>query len=99
MCTTCIKSLWENDVQKITQRFVKFNISFQYQFGFSAHYSTYLALIALMDKLIKPLDNGELVLGVFLDLSKAFDTVNHAILRQKRNHNGIRGCALKWLES
>ena len=52
-----------------------------------------------MDKLTKALDNGELVLGVFLDFSKAFDTVNHVILLQKLNHYGIRGCALKWLES
>ena len=48
-----------------------------------------------MDKFTKAFDNGELVLGVFLDFSKALDTVNHDILL----HYGIRGCALKWLES
>ena len=52
-----------------------------------------------MDKLTKVLDNRELVLGVFRNFSKAFDTVNHAILLQKLNHYGIRGCSLKWLES
>ena len=51
-----------------------------------------------MDKLTKALDNGELVLCVFFEFSKAFDTVNHAIFFQKLNHYGIRGCALKWLE-
>ena len=52
-----------------------------------------------MHKFTKALDNGELVLGIFLDFSKAFDTAYHAILLQKLNHYGIRGCALKWLES
>ena len=52
-----------------------------------------------MDKLTKAFDNRELVLGVFRNFSKAFDTVNHAILLQKLNHYGIRGCSLKWLES
>ena len=36
-----------------------------------------------MDTLIKSLDNGDYVIGVFLDFSKAFDTVDHAILLQK----------------
>ena len=52
-----------------------------------------------MDKLTKALGNGELILGVRLDFSKALDTVNHAFLLQKLKHYGIRGCALKWLES
>ena len=36
---------------------------------------------------------------IFLDFAKAFDTVNHNILINKLNHYGIRGNALKWLES
>ena len=53
----------------------------------------------LMDKLIKALENGEFVIGVYLDFSKAFDTVNHKIMLQKLNHYGIRGNALDWFES
>ena len=41
-----IKSLWENDVQKITQLLEKFNVLFEYQFSFRKHYSTYLALFS-----------------------------------------------------
>ena len=74
-------------------------ILYKYQFGFRKLHSTYMALMILMDKLIKALENGEFVIGVYLDFSKAFDTVNHKIMLQKLNHYGIRGNALDWFES
>ena len=52
-----------------------------------------------MDKLISSLERKEFVIGIFLDFSKAFDTVDHAILLQKLCHYGIRGNALKWFTS
>ena len=52
-----------------------------------------------MDKLIKALDDGDFVIGVFLDLSTAFDTVDHDILSSKLFHYGIRGVALNWFQS
>ena len=55
-------------------------ILFSYQFGFRKSHSTYMALMVLMDKLNKALDDGNMVIGVFLDFSKAFDTVDHDIL-------------------
>jgi len=55
-----------------------------------------LALIDLHDKISSALDNGELAVGVFLDLSKAFD---HSILFDKLEHCGIRGLSLKWVKS
>ena len=58
-----------------------------------------MALMLLVDDLIKSLENGEYVLGVFLDFSKAFDAVNHAILLYKLHHYGIRGPALTWFQS
>ena len=69
------------------------------QFGFRKSYSTYMALMTLMDRLITSLVNDEHVIGMFLDFSKAFDTVDHAILLKKMYHYGIRGNALKWFES
>jgi hypothetical protein len=45
------------------------------------------------------IDHNEATAGVFLDLSKAFDTSNHEILFSKLKHYGIRGLALKWIKS
>ena len=77
----------------------KYKILYKYQFGFRKDHSTYLALMCLMDKLIKCLENGEHVVGVFLDFSKAFDTVDHDILMTKLYHYGIRDNALNWFKS
>ena len=62
-------------------------------------HSTYMALMILVDKITKSLENGEFVIGIFLDFSKAFDTVNHDILLQKLHHYGIRGTAFMWFKS
>ena len=70
------------------------NILFKYQFGFRKSHSTYLALTILMDKLIKSIENGDHVVGVYIDFSRAFDTVNHTISLTKLHHYGIRGQAL-----
>ena len=55
--------------------------------------------MVLIDKLTKCLENGDIITGVFLDFSKAFDTVNHKILLSKLDHYGIRGTAYSWFES
>ena len=54
-----------------------------------------MALIALNDKLMNTMDNGNIVLGVFLDLQKAFDTVTRTILINKMYKYGIRGNCLE----
>ena len=74
-------------------------ILYEKQFGFRKKHSTYMALMILIDKLIKSLEKGEYILGIFLDFSKAFDTVDHSILITKLNHYGIRGIALDWFVS
>ena len=77
----------------------KYNILDQNQFGFRQGHSTHHALITMVDKITKSLDNGDIVIGVFIDLKKAFDTVDHIILLKKLYYYDIRGHALKWCES
>ena len=76
-----------------------FKILIENQFGFRKQHSSFMAFIVIIDKLIKSIDKGEHVIGVFLDFSKAFDIVDHDILLSKLYHYGIRGVALKWFES
>ena len=76
-----------------------FKILNENQFGFRKNKSTYMALLSLMDNLTQALEKGKYVVGVFLDFSKAFDTVDHEILLDKLEHYGIRGCALSWFKS
>ena len=56
------------------------NILYDFQFGFRKHHSTNHAIITMVEKVSNALDTGKIVVGVFLDLKKSFDTVNHDIL-------------------
>ena len=69
------------------------------QFGFRQGQSTYMALLKLVNDITEELDKGNCYLGIFIDLSKAFDTVDHNLLLRKMEYYGIRGHALLWFTS
>ena len=69
------------------------------QFGFRKNYSTELALAYTTDLITSEMDKGNSVIGLFLDLRKAFDTVHHDILLKKLNHYGVRGECLNLLKN
>ena len=77
----------------------KYSILSFNQYGFRKDHSTAYALIQLHDKLSDAIDKGNVTLGLFIDLSKAFDTVNHDILLARLEFYGVRGVALEWFKS
>ena len=77
----------------------KHNILFNRQFGFRSGNSTDHAILCILDKIQSAIESGLFSCGVFLDLSKVFDTVNHSILLDKLEHYGIRGIVREWFSS
>ena len=65
---------------RITEFAEQYNILYRCQFGFRKNYSTSHALIHLINRISTAIDQRETTVGVFLDLSKAFDTLDHEIL-------------------
>ena len=75
------------------------NLLSKQQFGFRKNHSTNHAVITLIDRISAALDSGRAVVGCYIDLKKAFDTVNHRILINKLQLYGIRGHTLDWFRS
>ena len=77
----------------------KENVIYKQQFGFRPKHSTTHAIISITEKIREALDNGKFACGVFVDLQKAFDTVNHEVPVQKLYRYGIRGNTYEWFKS
>ena len=77
----------------------KNNILSKKQFGFRSNHSTIQAVLSITDKIQRAIEEGAYSCGIFLDLSKAFDSVNHNILIEKLQHYGVRDLEIKWFLS
>ncbi len=77
----------------------KHNILYKYQFGFRHNHSTSMALIKIIDNIFEDLEKGKYIAGIYIDFSKAFDTVDHQFILDKLENYGFKGQILKWLTS
>ena len=75
------------------------DILYHKHFGFRKGNSTINALLQITEQIKESINKGKYGCGIFIDLCKAFDTVNHSILLMKLEHYGIRDSALRWFES
>ncbi|MCP4485710.1 MAG: reverse transcriptase family protein, partial [Flavobacteriaceae bacterium] len=87
-----VNKVFEKNLHKRLFKYLtKFKILYEYQFGFREGHSTTQALIEITDRLKNAMDAKKLTCGIFIDLTKAFDTVDHDILLKKMHNYGIRG--------
>uniref|UniRef100_A0A3B5QVU5 Reverse transcriptase domain-containing protein n=1 Tax=Xiphophorus maculatus TaxID=8083 RepID=A0A3B5QVU5_XIPMA len=77
----------------------KNNILSSSQYGFRAKNSTSMALMELIEHITNAIDQKQYSASIYVDLKKAFDTIDHSILLKKRIKYGIRGPALQWISS
>ena len=84
--------------KRVYNFFKQNNLLIPNQFGFRKHHSTDYAILQLCDKIIESFSNKEHLIAIFMDLSKAFDTIDHKILIRKLYSYGIRGQALSWFK-
>ena len=80
------------------QYFKEIDMFFPKQFGFQVNNSTHHAILKLTDDFLTSFEKDQFALGVFIDLSKVFDTVNHSILLHKLELCGIKGKCLNWFK-
>ncbi len=79
--------------------FIKEKRFYASQYGFRTEHSTELAALEIVDRLITKIDNNETPINIYLDLSKAFDTIDHNILKSKLEDYGIKNTPLQLLDS
>jgi len=84
---------------RLNNHLSKNNILYSMQHGFRSGHSTAMSLINLQEQISTAIDKSEFSVGIFIDLAKAFDTVDHGILLKKLQYYGVRGVALRWFDS
>ena len=96
----CISKVFEKVVfQQLYDYFDKENLFYKSQYGFRKYHSTEHACLEFLDKVMLELDKGKTPICIFIDLSKAFDTINHDILLEKLKYYGLDNTSLNWFNS
>ena len=96
----CFSKLLERIIYNRLYKFLlENNIFYQKQFGFQNAHSTEHAILQLVNQITEVFSQGKYTLGIFLDFSTAFDTVNHNVLLEKLKAYGIQYENLKWFRS
>ena len=96
----CFSKILERIVYNRLYKYIyKNNILYNKQFGFQKHHSTDHAILQLFEQISDSFENDKFTVSVFIDLSKAFDTVDHNILLEKLIYYGITGTNLHWFSS
>ena len=85
--------------RRLMDYLTKHSILNNHQYGFRKKHSTFMAILELTNKIFDSFEKNEFTIGIFIDLKKAFDTVNHSILLDKLNFYGIRGTPFNWTHS
>lgn len=86
-------------VKKLDSFIEKYGLLNDHQNGFRSNRSTSLAVMEFVESIATVVDNKPFGVGVFIDLRKAFDPIDHPLLQQKCERYGIRGIAQLWLSS
>jgi hypothetical protein len=84
---------------RLKQHLINNDILAVEQYGFCSGVSIQTAVFKLTDLIHKAWNNKELVVGVFCDLTRAFDCFNRDLLIRRLEYYGVRGCILKWLDT
>ena len=96
----CFSKLLERKIHNRLFKYLSENsILYEKESGFQTSRSTEHAILLLVNQFYQSFDESKFTLGIFIDLSKAFDTVDHKILTKKLELYGIKGCNLGWFES
>ena len=84
---------------QLIQYFARYKLLYKRQYGFRKNHSTELAALEFIDKIIHSMDHGHIPVEIFVDLSKAFDTIDHSILLAKLQLYGVKGLSNKLLKN